>query len=786
MHLHVCLIMLNTSVLSTNFSFMKCIHFFLYVLGCIFLSMSVSAQVKKGIVYDTDTKEPLSGVTIKSREAVYLSFLDGSYSVPQTVDSITVSYSGYVTIRVKANNGFQYVALQKSNNKLQEIVVSSNRTAQSRSEAPIALATISKQTMADTKAQRIDFLLNKISGVFMVNLGNEQHQMSIRQPMTTKSLFLYMEDGIPVRTTGVYNHNALLEMNLPAAKSIEVIKGPSSAIYGSEAIGGAVNIITQSAPAFTSGQASVQINNTGYKRADAQIGTTMGKLGVLVSGYFADKRNGQIQYSNFNKSAITIRTDYRVGSKTNWANTIAIVDYYSDMSGAIDSIKFAQKNYTSLNTFTYRKVYALRYKSMLTHQWNTNSNTTVSLLYRDNSVKQNPSYSIARTSNPLKFKGQINENAFKTYALFVNHTQKINWINSKIIAGASVDFSPQTYYAKYIAINKDSVTGKYASYVAPTIDSFLSNYQTGIMNLASYVDYECSPLKNVKLVSALRYDAFQYYFINGLPSSSSVSTASTLNSFSRVTPKIGATYNYKGIGFYANYSQGYVPPQLTELYSSVKVAPYLLPQTFTNYEVGGWGSLIKSKIYVDWSIYKMLGTNEIISVKQADNSNVNQNAGSTKHIGIEYGITYKPIKDLSLRYSGTTAKHSFVENVVKGVSFNGKEMSGAPRVTSNAEVMYKPSFIKGFRIGAEWQHQGKYFMDDFNAYTYKGFDVFNLRVGYTARKYEIWLNGLNLGNAYYSVFSSKNATSSGNAAYAYNLGDPREITIGLGYHFGKN
>ncbi len=80
--------------------------------------------------------------------------------------------------------------------------------------------------MEDTKATRIDQLVNKISGVNMVNLGNEQHQMSIRQPMTTKSLFLYLEDGIPIRTTGVYNHNALLEMNMPAAAQIEIIKAP--------------------------------------------------------------------------------------------------------------------------------------------------------------------------------------------------------------------------------------------------------------------------------------------------------------------------------------------------------------------------------------------------------------------------------------------------------------------------------------------------------------------------------------------------------------------------------
>jgi len=422
---------------------------------------------------------------------------------------------------------------------------------------------------------------------------------------------------------------------------------------------------------------------------------------------------------------------------------------------------------------------------MLSHQWNSNSNTSIALMFRNNAVEQNPSYSISSTSNPLKFKGQINDNAFTTYALFVTHTQKINWLNSKIIAGASLDFSPQDYYAKYISINKDAVSGKYTSYNSPVPDSFLSKYKTGIINLASYVDYECSPVKNLKFVAALRYDAFHYYFINNVPNSTSVSTASTINSFSRVTPKLGLTYNHKGIGFYGNYSQGYVPPQLTELYSSVKVAPYLLPQTFTNYEVGGWLSLFKNKLYADWSVYRLEGRNEIISVKQPDNSYVNQNAGSTRHMGIEYGITWKPINDLSVRFSGTNAKHTFIDNIVKGVNYNGKEMSGAPHFTSNAEITYKPSFAKGLRLSAEWQHQGAYFMDDLDGYKYKGFDVVNVRAGYQLKGFEIWVNVLNAGNLYYSVFASKNATSGGSASYAYSLGDPREITLGLAWHFGK-
>lgn len=765
---------------------MKNILFFISLL----LSISVVAQKNANLLLiDNNSKEPLANASVKNTKTNAVVATDNAGKINLQVNGKTIveiTCIGYTAKTFTIQEGNNILSLTAANNTMQEVILSANRTAQKRSEAPVAITSISRQTIDDSKAQRLDNLLNKVSGVFMVNLGNEQHEMSIRQPMTTKSLFLYMEDGIPIRTTGVYNHNALLEMNLPAAKSIEVIKGPSSALYGAEAIGGAVNVITQSAPAFTAGNVSVQLNDKGYKRADAQIGTTLGKWGIVASGYYADKKNGPIEHSDFNKSAITLRTDYRAGNKTTWTNTFAWVDYYSDMSGSIDSIKFAKKDYSSLQTFTYRSVTALRIKSMLTQQWNNNSSTNISLLFRNNSVDQNPAYSISSTSNPIKFKGQINENAFKTYALFVTHSQKFNWLKSKIVAGASIDYSPQDYYAKFISINKDLNSGKYVSYDAPAVDSFLSKYKTGIVNMAGYIDYECSPVKNLKFVLALRYDAFQYYFINNIPTSTSVSTASTVNTFGRVTPKLGLTYNYKSIGMYANYSQGYVPPQLTELYSSVKDAPYLLPQTFTNYEVGGWFSLQKNKLYIDWSLYKLIGTNEIISVKQPDNSYVNQNAGSTKHVGIEYGITYKPITDISIRISATNAKHTFIENVVKGVSYNGKEMSGAPRMTSNAEITYKPSFVKGLRLAAEWQHQGKYFMDDLDNYTYKGFDVINFRAGYQLKGFELWVNMLNATNLYYSTFSSKNATSSGNSSYSYSLGDPREITVGLAYHFGKN
>ncbi|RXK81048.1 TonB-dependent receptor [Filimonas effusa] len=736
-----------------------------------------------GKVYDAISKEPVQGAVISAPGVRAMSDARGEFHLLAQGKQITIASVGFDTAFADANGEKLAIALRPHDRLLQQVVVSANRTAEKRSEAPVAIAVISKETIDDTKAQRMDQLLNKVSGVNMIALSNEQHQMSIRQPITTKSLFLYMEDGLPIRTTGVYNHNALLEMNMAAAKTIEVIKGPASALYGAEAIAGAVNVITQAAPAFTSGSISTQIDNLGYKRADAQLGTSLGKWGVIASGYYANRSNGPVDFSDFHKSIATLRTDYKPNDKMNWTNTLAYLDYNADMTGSLDSLKFARKNYTSQQTFTFRSVYALRYKSMLNYQWNKQSSSSLSFLFRDNSIKQNPSYSISampNTTDKSKYRGQINENAFQTYALFAQHTQRFNWLNSKVIAGATLDLSPQRYNARFITIHRDINSGIYDSYA--NSDSLLSNYKTGITNMAGYLDYEFSPVKNVRIVTALRYDAFRYDYTNKLPANKVTGAASTVNNFSRFTPKLGLTYNYRGIGFYGNYSQGYVPPQLTELYSSTAVAPYLLPQTFFNYEVGGWLSLVSNKLYADWSIYLMNGSNEIISVLQPDNTTINQNAGNTRHKGIEYGLTYKTAAGLTVRFSGSGSKHAFIRNVAGGINYNGYEMSGAPRFTGNAEVTYKPTWINGLRVSAEWQHVSGYYMDDLNKTRYKGYDVLNLRTGYQWHGLEIWTNVLNLFNQYYATTATAAFRASG-TTYSYNLADPRNITIGLGYRW---
>jgi iron complex outermembrane recepter protein len=184
--------------------------------------------------------------------------------------------------------------------------------------------------------------------------------------------------------------------------------------------------------------------------------------------------------------------------------------------------------------------------------------------------------------------------------LILQHRQHFNWKNAVFVGGLNVDLSPSSYSAEYIRIDKDSITKIYTGY--QTRDSLLTHYRNDINNYAAFANFEFNPAEKLRVVASIRYDLFHYNFNNYLAPSSYSGSPDTLNNFSAVSPKIGFTYNFSNkTGLYANYSQGFVPPQVTEMYKGVKV-PELKPSVFYNYEIGGWAELIADKLSADISI----------------------------------------------------------------------------------------------------------------------------------------------------------------------------------------
>ncbi len=758
----------------------------------------------KGKIYDAVSKEAVIGATIKNITGNEGTFTDqnGVFELKATnVSKISVQSIGYSSQEITISKENEIViGLEPSLENLQQVVVTGNREAALRTQTPIAISKLTPKQIDEAKATSVYEVINKTPGVMMVNLNNEQHAMSIRQPMTTNAYYLYMEDGVPIRPMGVFNHNALLEMNQFTVSSLEVVKGPVSSIYGPEAVGGAINFISQRPTSVPTARIGAQFDQWGYKRVQYGAGCMAGKFGFYFGGLVADQKDAWISSSDYSKNAQYARMEYHFSPKARIISTVSYGKYDSQTSGSVDSIAFYNRQYVSTTGFTYRKAYSLRTRLTFEKDWTNGSQSFITAFGRDNKHGQNPSYQIRWTTGSSVATGQINSNDFQSLGIIAQHTQKLKFMNSKAVVGTTLDYSPNDYWAYQIDLaaqlraDKKSVEKYTITKERPEIK--LADYHADIHNSAIYAQYDFEPIKNLRISAGLRFDNMAFDYINNLDIDKTTGKAiGGSKTYSQTTPKLGLTYDFgKNKGIYANYSNGFAPSGLTAIFRKRPKANEngdlfyynLVPATFKNSEVGGWISLLNNKIYLDGSLYQLLGTNELLSIRQPDNSTDYQAAGKTMHKGIEMGLTFKPSKQVFFRYGGTYAIHRFEEFILSQKAsdalknVNGKMIPSAPKWLWNTELTYYPDWAKNLRASAEWQHVGSWYQNQINTIEYKGYDIMNFRIGYQWNGIEIYSNIMNLTDALYATNATRgNATSD---RTTFTPAAPRTFVVGIQYN----
>ena len=773
----------------------KKILYILFILLNTINAFSQEQKTVKGKVFDIHTKEPIQGVAIKtlisSQSTISNALGEFTITTISSKDSINISFIGYQSIIV-ANNSKMNISLSPSNLELQSVVVTANRAAALRTESPIAISRLSPKLIDESKASMLYELINKTPGVIMPSYNNEQHAMAIRQPMGTSAYYLYMEDGIPIRPLGVFNHNALLEINQFAISSIEVVKGPVSSIYGPEAVGGAVNFIMQRPTLVPTAKVGVQFDNWGFRRVQFGSGAKIKKFGFYVGGLSSQQTNSWMAASDYDKTSINARLEYNFTEKTRLIGSLIYGKYYSQMSGSVDSTMFYKRNYVSSSDFTYRKSDAYRSRLTLEHDWNSNSKSFITFFQRSNKHGQNPTYAIRWTPGAVTARGEINSNDFESYGVVAQHSQKFNFLNAKLILGGVLDITQNDYWSYRIDLDaKLDPTKKFVerysiSKERPELP--IANYVGDINNYAGYLQYDFEPINNLRFSLGGRYDVMDLDYINNINKTNGNIT------YERFTPKVGVTYDLgNGRGMYANYSQGFSPPSLTAIFrprpntTPVQFYTNLNSAYFNNYEIGGWASIIKNKVMIDVALYQMDGKNELLNIRQADNSFDYQSAGKTLHRGIEFGITAKPNEQYWFRFGGTNALHRFEDfEISKNPADNfknlgGFEMPSSPRWSWNTEFTYYPKWVKNLRTSLEWQYLSSWYQNQINTIKYEGYNLINFRIGYKWKSIELYSNILNLTDELYANSASRGNNPTDRSTF--NPGAPRTYVFGLQYNF---
>ena len=221
------------------------------VKAMISLSILFPSNIQKleGIVIDFETGKLLSqaNIQIVGTELGTITnlkgqfFLEGPFKFPLKLEISHIGYKSQIQLIDNNLNKKIEIKLIRELIEMDALVVTGTRTKKLHENAPIATEVISKKEIENSGARNVADLLSQRSGVSLQTSVEGGSVLNILGMDSRYILILF--DGQPI--TGRFNNRVSLDQILTNQLSkIEIVKGPSSSLYGSEAMGGVINIVS--------------------------------------------------------------------------------------------------------------------------------------------------------------------------------------------------------------------------------------------------------------------------------------------------------------------------------------------------------------------------------------------------------------------------------------------------------------------------------------------------------------------------------------------------------------
>lgn len=125
------------------------------------------------------------------------------------------------------------------------LVVTASATEQNVKDAPASISVITQQDLQRKPVQNLKDVLRDVPGVQLTNEGDNRKGVSIRGLSSSYTLIWSAASALTRGTPSSATMTSTLTGSVDAIERIEVVRGPMSSLYGSDALGGVVNIITK-------------------------------------------------------------------------------------------------------------------------------------------------------------------------------------------------------------------------------------------------------------------------------------------------------------------------------------------------------------------------------------------------------------------------------------------------------------------------------------------------------------------------------------------------------------
>lgn len=645
-----------------------------------------------------------------------------------------------------------------------EIVVSGERRARAASAAPFSVSTLGADELERLSADHPAEALNRSAGVLIHRGNGQEHLTAIRSPVLTGGAgagsFLYLEDGVPLRSAGFANVNELLEAHSEIAGRVEVVRGPSGAAYGANAIHGVINVITRGPTEDLDYFLDTSADTVGRIKGRAFVSGENGAHGFFAGLSILDDP-GYREESGADLQKISLQQVW-AGARTTASTTFAGFNLNQETAGFVEGTR-AYLDETlrrqNANPNSFRDAKGVRISSRIDTSLGDGLTLSVTPFARWNDMTFRLHFF---PSQALESNGHWSLGAQN--ALYWDKYERLS-----IIAGLDVE------YTEGDLSEVQSI---------PTVGTFTQgvhyDYEIDAVSVSPFASGTLEIAPRLKATAAARLDYTRYDYRN-LTADGAVGRflrpQSREDSFTTVSPKFSLSYDAGDALIYTSYARGARPPQTTDLYrlQTNQTTDPALPETIDAFELGVKGVI--GDLRYETAGYFMWKRNFFF--RDADGFNVNN--GRTRHVGGEAEIGADLPLGFSIDAQASYGRHTYrfdrpimsVPQAGEAISF-GDDVDTAPRWIAGARVRWTS---EGERVEAEieWLHLGRYFLDAANTATYPGHDLVNLRAQWSVTD-RLALT-FALRNAFDKLYAERGDIAFGNERYF--PGEERTAAFGV-------
>ena len=645
--------------------------------------------------------------------------------------------------------------------KLDKISITATRMKRDTSEVAASIDIAGEEEIEDTKMFNIKEVLDGMPGVLIESPNQGYDSRIIIRGAGLKARYgvrdiMILLDGVPITDPDGFSRLDFIDTQL--VERVEVVKGPNSTMWGANAAGGTINIITKNPMERSGGVAKIGIGDYGTRSYHLSYSSKAGDiLYYTISGSRRETDNDWRRWNRFKTTQGSVQASLIFDDGTTLDNYFGYTDASIQLPGKLDQTMFDNYLSTGLAPETEG---AWQYSGRYSEVYFFNSKLTKEI----GAFEIKPMIFINSWEHLHPVTGKINTADTNTYGgeIQVNNSHKLFSVPGTVSFGATARMDDQnTNYYRYADL-LTGYGGRISRGLSDVRGDLIETEDRQVDLYGFYVQESLNFSDRWLLDLGIRYDDVNFDITGTRTQDYDYSAGMYLpasdpapldKSFGEFSPRIGVTYRINKIFHtFAQVSRGVQTPTEGELTDNQNLDIVKID----NYEVG---LKARSGRYAfDSSVYYSPVKNEVVQVIGEGGISEYVNSGKTKKKGFEFSGSFFATQALELggAYSYTDYTFDdFSEPVRMGASTVNLDRSGntLPFVPADHYSLYATyNHPSGFRARIQALSWGSYYIDNANSEKYKGYELItNAMIGYNWKNWEAMLNADNLFDEQYAL-----------------------------------